>query len=71
MLTLGAGLGSMEFILCVVGMVMIIEGLPYFAFPEKMKFWIQKILITPKGTLRRIGLVLMSIGMLLVYVGRR
>ena len=61
----------MEFILCVVGMVMIIEGLPYFAFPEKMKFWIQKILITPEGALRRLGLVLMSIGMLLVYVGRR
>jgi uncharacterized protein YjeT (DUF2065 family) len=61
----------MKFILCVVGMVMIIEGLPYFAFPEKMKFWIQKILVTPEGALRRLGLVLMSIGMLLVYVGRR
>lgn len=61
----------MEFILCVVGMVMIIEGLPYFAFPEKMKFWIQKIMVTPEGALRRLGLVLMSIGMLLVYVGRR
>jgi uncharacterized protein YjeT (DUF2065 family) len=61
----------MESILCVVGLVMIIEGLPYFAFPEKMKFWIQKILITPEGALRRLGLVLMSIGMLLVYVGRR
>ena len=61
----------MEFILCVVGMVMIVEGLPYFAFPEKMKFWIQKILVTPEGALRRLGLVLMSIGLLLVYVGRR
>jgi uncharacterized protein YjeT (DUF2065 family) len=61
----------MEFILCVVGMVMIIEGLPYFAFPEKMKFWIQKILVTPEGALRRLGLVLMSIGLLLVFLGRR
>ena len=61
----------MEFILCVVCMVMIIEGLPYFVFPEKMKFWIQKIMVTPEGALRRLGLVLMSIGMLLVYVGRR
>ena len=61
----------MEFILCVVGMVMIIEGLPYFAFPEKMKFWIQTILVTPEGALRRLGLVLMSIGMLLVFLGRR
>ena len=64
-------MGSMKFILCVVGMVMIIEGLPYFVFPEKMKFWIQKILVTPEGALRRLGLVLMSIGLLLVYLGRR
>ena len=27
----------MEFFLCVIGMVMIIEGFPYFTFPEKMK----------------------------------
>jgi uncharacterized protein YjeT (DUF2065 family) len=50
---------------------MIIEGLPYFAFPQKMKFWIQKILVTPEGSLRKLGLVLMSLGLLLVYLGRR
>ncbi len=33
----------MEFFLCVLGMVMIIEGLPYFAFPEQMKSWVGKI----------------------------
>jgi hypothetical protein len=51
-------------------MVMIIEGLPYFAFPEKMKFWIQKIAGTPDGSLRRFGLVLMVLGLVLVYFGR-
>ncbi len=61
----------MEYLLCVIGLVMIIEGLPYFAFPQKMKFWIQKILVTPEGALRRLGLVLMSLGLLLVYLGRR
>ena len=61
----------MEILLCVVGMVMIIEGLPYFAFPARMKFWIQKILITPEGALRKFGLVLMTFGLLLVYFGRR
>lgn len=61
----------MEFFLCVVGMVMIIEGLPYFIFPAKMKVWIQKILVTPEGPLRRLGLVLMAVGLLLVYFGRR
>ena len=61
----------MEYFLCVIGLVMIIEGLPYFAFPQKMKFWIQKILVTPEGDLRRLGLVLMSLGLLLVYLARR
>ncbi|CAB1065254.1 hypothetical protein D1BOALGB6SA_10051 [Olavius sp. associated proteobacterium Delta 1] len=60
----------MKFFLCVVGMVMIIEGLPYFSFPEKMKFWIQKIAEIPDGSLRRFGLVLMVIGLVLVYFGR-
>jgi uncharacterized protein YjeT (DUF2065 family) len=64
------GLRRMKFFLCVVGMVMIIEGLPYFAFPEKMKFWIQKITGTPDGSLRRFGLVLMALGLVLVYFGR-
>ena len=61
----------MKFFLCVVGMVMIIEGLPYFAFPEKMKFWIQKISETPDGSLRRFGLVLMFLGLVFVYFGRK
>ncbi len=39
----------MEFFLCVIGMVMIVEGLPYFAFPEKMKFWVQKVLEREQG----------------------
>jgi uncharacterized protein YjeT (DUF2065 family) len=61
----------MEFFLCVIGMVMIVEGLPYFAFPVKMKHWIQKVLEMPEGTLRRLGLVLMLVGLSLVYFGKR
>jgi len=60
----------MEFFLCVVGMVMIIEGVPYFAFPEKMKFWIQKIAQTPDAALRKFGIVLMALGLVLIYFGR-
>lgn len=60
----------MRYFLCVLGMVMIIEGLPYFAFPEKMKFWLQKIMETPEHALRRFGMVLLILGLLLVYAGR-
>jgi uncharacterized protein YjeT (DUF2065 family) len=61
----------MDYFLCVIGMVMIIEGLPYFAFPEKMKVWVKKVLKLPHATLRRFGLVLMVLGLLLVYAGKR
>ncbi|MBN1930847.1 MAG: DUF2065 domain-containing protein [Desulfobacterales bacterium] len=61
----------MEFFLCVLGMVMFIEGLPYVAFPENMKTWIKKIIEIPSGTLRRFGFILMMLGLLLVYIGKR
>ncbi|MFC1516802.1 DUF2065 domain-containing protein [Thermodesulfobacteriota bacterium] len=61
----------MKFFLCVLGMVMIIEGLPYFAFPEKMKFWIEKILELSAGTLRKFGFVLMLTGLFLIYMGKK
>jgi len=60
----------MEFLLCVIGMVMIFEGLPYFAFPQKMKTWILKLLEVPEGTLRKFGFMLMLIGLGLVYMGK-
>ncbi|MBU4413505.1 MAG: DUF2065 domain-containing protein [Proteobacteria bacterium] len=60
----------MEFFLCVLGVVMIVEGLPYFAFPEKMKFWLQKILEMPDETLRKFGFTIMLMGLFLVYLGK-
>jgi len=51
-------------------MVLIVEGLPYFAFPARMKEWLVRIAATPDGHLRRVGLALMAVGMGLVYVGR-
>ena len=60
----------MEFFLSVIGMVMIVEGLPYFAFPNKMKTWVGKIITSPDSSLRRFGLVLMVLGLSLVYLGR-
>ena len=51
-------------------MVMIVEGLPYFAFPDKMKPWLQKVMETPEPSLRRLGFGLMMAGLVLVYLGR-
>ena len=60
----------MKFFLCVAGMVMVVEGLPYFAFPEKMKFVIQKVIEMPDRALQKFGFVLMLVGICLVYLGK-
>lgn len=62
---------TMDFFLCVIGMVMIVEGIPYFAAPERMKLWMAKIINMAPETLRRFGLVIIAMGFLLVYLGRR
>lgn len=59
----------MKFFLCVIGMVMIIEGVPYFGFPENMKQMMAKVLEIPESSLRKFGFVLMMLGLLLVYIG--
>ena len=61
----------MKFFLCVIGMVMVVEGFPYFAFPQKMKFVIQKVIEMPDKALQKFGFVLMLTGICLVYLGRR
>jgi len=60
----------MKFFFCLVGMVMIIEGLPYFAFPAKMKVWVRRILEMPNNGLQKSGLILMLIGLFCVYLGK-
>ncbi len=49
---------------------MIIEGLPYFAFPNKMKEWIEKVMEMPDEALRRFGMFLMFAGLALVYYAK-
>jgi uncharacterized protein len=61
----------MNFFLCVIGMTMILEGLPYFAFPEKIKLIVMKVIEMPDNTLRSFGFLLMLAGLGLVYIGKK
>jgi uncharacterized protein YjeT (DUF2065 family) len=63
----------MKFFLSVLGMVMILEGLPYFAFPEGIgiKRWLVKVSEMEAAHLRTFGLIAMCAGMVLVYLGQR
>jgi hypothetical protein len=61
----------MKFFLCVVGLVLIIEGLPYFAFPEKIKSYLKKVYEISDNTLRLVGLLSVIAGLILVYFGKK
>ncbi|NOX35256.1 MAG: DUF2065 domain-containing protein [Deltaproteobacteria bacterium] len=57
----------MKFFFSVIGMVMIVEGLPYFMFPNKMKEMVKTIMGLDDANLRKFGFVLMFAGLLILY----
>jgi uncharacterized protein len=61
----------MKDLLCALGLVFIIEGLPYFIFPEKIKNYLSRITSIPDSTLRFLGISAMIAGLILLYFGRR
>jgi uncharacterized protein YjeT (DUF2065 family) len=60
----------MDYFLCVLGMVFVIEGLPYLAFPDKLKIYLRKLTDMPDTALRIMGSIAVCIGLLLVAIGR-
>ena len=46
---------------------MIVEGLPYFAFPDKMKEMVQMMMGLEDAKLRKFGIVLMLAGLGIIY----
>jgi uncharacterized protein YjeT (DUF2065 family) len=60
----------MKYFLCVIGMVLVVEGLPYFAFPEKIKAYLFKLTEIPDTKLRIMGSIAIIVGLALVYLGR-
>ncbi len=60
----------LEYFLCVLGMVLVIEGMPYFGFPETMKAFMRYIQEQDDTMLRIIGGMTIAIGVLIVYLAR-
>ena len=61
----------MYFFLSVLGLVMIIEGLPYFCFPGHIKSIAEKIHEIDDSLLRFFGLALMLTGLLVIYISKK
>ena len=60
---------NLRLFLCVIGMVLVLEGIPYFAFPEKVKSLYLKIQEIADVNLRMLGFLAIVFGLLLVYFG--
>jgi hypothetical protein len=60
----------MDFLLVVIGVVMIVEGIPWFLAPGGYKRLLLQLLPMADNILRVIGLTFMLCGLLLVYLVR-
>ncbi len=58
----------MKLFLLVLGMVLILEGLPYAAAPEKMREWLLKLSEVPPATLRILGISSLSFGLFICWI---
>lgn len=62
---------SAEFLIVVLGVVLIVEGMPWFLSPRSTKRMLSELFRMNDHSLRGIGLLLMLTGLLLVYLARR
>ncbi len=56
----------MTYFLSVLGLVLIIEGIPWFLSPQKTKKFLAQIHSFPDSQLRFLGLTAMLVGLLIV-----
>ena len=61
----------MKLFITVLGLVFILEGMPYVVFPEAMQRWMEQIRQQSPGTLRAMGLIAIGVGLLLCYITQR
>ena len=61
----------MKFLFTLVGLVFIMEGLPYLTFPEAMQRWLRQLLEMSPSQLRLVGLFAVGLGLLLCFITLR
>jgi len=61
----------MKLLLALIGLVFILEGLPYLTFPEAMQKWLQQLIEMPPRQLRLMGILAVVFGLVLCYVSQR
>ncbi len=61
----------MKLFVTLIGLLMVVEGLPYFAFPEKMQALMRQIEKMNPDYLRLVGLVSTLVGLVICYIAQK
>jgi uncharacterized protein YjeT (DUF2065 family) len=61
----------MKTLITLIGLVLIIEGIPYVASPEAMQQWLKQLVESHPDKLRAMGLTAMAIGLFLCVIAQR
>ncbi|MFC1843708.1 DUF2065 domain-containing protein [Thermodesulfobacteriota bacterium] len=61
----------MKLLFALIGLVFILEGLPYLTFPEAMQRWLKQLIEMKPVQLRIVGIAAVGIGLLICYVTLR
>ena len=61
----------MKLFTLLIGLILVLEGLPYVASPEGMREWLKKLSTMSPGQLRSMGLIAMTIGLVICYIAQK
>ena len=60
----------MKLFIVLIGLVLVVEGLPYVAFPEAMQRWLTQLVKMEPAQLRQVGLISMAVGFVILLFAR-
>ncbi len=61
----------MKLLAMLLGLILVLEGIPWFLSPKRVKNLLRQIMAIPNASLRFGGLAAMLSGLLTVYLARR
>jgi uncharacterized protein YjeT (DUF2065 family) len=60
----------MKLLVTLIGLILVLEGLPYVVAPEAMQRWLQQLLDLKPSQLRMMGAVAMAAGFIILLFAR-
>ncbi|MDD5759723.1 MAG: DUF2065 domain-containing protein [Desulfobulbaceae bacterium] len=61
----------MKLLVSLLGVVLVLEGLPYAAFPEPMQRWLKQMTVMSPTLLRIFGFLAITTGLFLCFLAQK